>query len=285
EELLQGFQLSKADIDISWSQTSSDLYKIDLDESRSDYTPSFVKLDGKVKDLLMEYIMDPSRKDSRVKNMSKRIVDLIGKMDPIPEQEIKKYVQRILEEFNDERFNDLIENEYSYCNKIKEHIKRLTEKYAENKFRTSLDNDTITMTSGYTFPKSIQPGKTSKDFIKSLYEKEAEMNGFEEKVIDKISAMSNILFWTRNMERKQFYINGFINHYPDFIIQTKSGKTIILETKGDDRDNSDSEAKIRLGKEWENKAGKGYKYFMVFDKKQVPDAYTLDEFIHMFKDM
>lgn len=285
EELLQGFQLSKADIDISWSQTSSDLYKIDLDESRSDYTPSFVKLDGKVKDLLMEYIMDPSRKDSRVKNMSKRIVDLIGKMDPIPEQEIKKYVQRILEEFNDERFNDLIENEYSYCNKIKEHIKRLTEKYAENKFRTSLDNDTITMTSGYTFPKSIQPGKTSKDFIKSLYEKEAEMNGFEEKVIDKISAMSNILFWTRNMERKQFYINGFINHYPDFIIQTKSGKTIILETKGDDRDNSDSEAKIRLGKAWENKAGKGYKYFMVFDKKQVPDAYTLDEFIHMFKDM
>ena len=285
EELLHGFQLSKADIDISWSQTSSDLYKIDLDESKSDYTPSFVKLDGKVKDLLMEYIMDPSRKDSRVKNMSKRIVDLIGKMDPIPEQEIKKYVQRILEEFNDERFNDLIENEYSYCNKIKEHIKRLTEKYAENKFRTSLDNDTITMTSGYTFPKSIQPGKTSKDFIKSLYEKEAEMNGFEEKVIDKISAMSNILFWTRNMERKQFYINGFINHYPDFIIQTKSGKTIILETKGDDRDNSDSEAKIRLGKAWENKAGKGYKYFMVFDKKQVPDAYTLDEFIHMFKDM
>lgn len=285
EELLQGFQLSKADIDISWSQTSSDLYKIDLDESRSDYTPSFVKLDGKVKDLLMEYIMDPSRKDSRVKNMSKRIVDLIGKMDPIPEQEIKKYVQRILEEFNDERFNDLIENEYSYCNKIKEHIKRLTEKYAENKFRTSLDNDTITMTSGYTFPKSIQPGKTSKDFMKSLYEKEAEMNGFEEKVIDKISAMSNVLFWTRNMERKQFYINGFINHYPDFIIQTKSGKTIILETKGDDRDNSDSEAKIRLGKAWENKAGKGYKYFMVFDKKQVPDAYTLDEFIHMFKDM
>ncbi|MBN8696621.1 MAG: DEAD/DEAH box helicase family protein [Bacteroidetes bacterium] len=285
EELLQGFQLSKADIDISWSQTSSDLYKIDLDESRSDYTPSFVKLDGKVKDLLMEYIMDPSRKDSRVKNMSKRIVDLIGKMDPIPEQEIKKYVQRILEEFNDERFNDLIENEYSYCNKIKEHIKRLTEKYAENKFRTSLDNDTITMTSGYTFPKSIQPGKTSKDFIKSLYEKEAEMNGFEEKVIDKISAMSNVLFWTRNMERKQFYINGFINHYPDFIIQTKSGKTIILETKGDDRDNSDSEAKIRLGKAWENKAGKGYKYFMVFDKKQVQGAYTLDEFIQMFKEL
>jgi type III restriction enzyme len=70
-------------------------------------------------------------------------------------------------------------------------------------------------------------------------------------------------------ERKQFRINGFLNHYPDFIIQTKSNKTILLETKGDDRDNSDSEAKIRLGKAWENRAGKqGYKYFMVFDKKK-----------------
>ena len=51
-----------------------------------------------------------------------------------------------------------------------------------------------------------------------------------------------------------FRINGFINHYPDFIIRTTSGKIIILETKGDDRDNSDSVRKLKLGNAWEKQA-------------------------------
>ena len=109
------------------------------------------------------------------------------------------------------------------------------------------------------------------------------MNGFEERVINDIANLSNIAFWTRNTDRKNigFHINGFINHYPDFIIQTKSGKTIVLETKGDDRDNSDSEMKIRLGAAWANKAGSNFKYFMAFDKKEVSGAYKLDEFIKL----
>jgi type III restriction enzyme len=59
-------------------------------------------------------------------------------------------------------------------------------------------------------------------------------------------------------------------------MQTKSGITILLEAKGDDRDNSDSERKCRLGKEWESQAGSKFAYFMVFDKNEVNGAYTLD---------
>lgn len=44
--------------------------------------------------------------------------------------------------------------------------------------------------------------------------------------------MPKVAFWTRNLERNGFRINGFINDCPDFIIQSKSGKTIVLETKG-----------------------------------------------------
>ncbi|MBK7182797.1 MAG: DEAD/DEAH box helicase family protein [Bacteroidetes bacterium] len=285
EDLLKGFQLSKADANIVFDNASSELYKIDLDETRADFTPSFVKLDGEIKDRLMEYILDPSRKESRTKNFTKRILDLIGKMYPISESEIKKYVQKIVEDFSDEQYTDFADHEYSYTSKIKDKIKKLSDEYAEKTFRDYLDKDKITMPNGYTFEKTISPGLTSKDITKSLYEKEADMNGFEEKVINEIANLSNVAFWTRNIERKQFRINGFLNHYPDFIIQTKSNKTILLETKGDDRDNSDSEAKIRLGKAWENRAGQGYKYFMVFDKKEVRDAYRLDDFLKMFKDL
>ena len=285
EDLLEGFQLSKCDSNIAFDSVTSELYKVDLDETKSDYTPSFVKLDGGVKDKLMEYILDPSRKESRAKNLTAQIMDIIGNMYPITEHEIKKYVLKLVEDFTDEQYHDFLNHHYSYTTKIKEKIKQLSGVYAEQQFRNFLDTDKIFIKANYNFSKEIAPGNTSKDITKSLYEKEAEMNGFEEKVMNEIANLPNIAFWTRNIVKKQFKINAFQNHYPDFIIHTKSNKTIVLETKGDDRDNSDSEAKIRLGKAWERKAGNNFKYFMVFDKQSVTDAHKLDDFLKLIREM
>lgn len=283
ENLLEEFALGKADINISFDNISSELYKVDLDETKKDHTPTFLKIDGDVKERVMAYILDPARKDSRVKNLSRRILDLIGNMYPIDDKEIEKYVCRILENFKDEQFNDFANNEYSYVRKIKDKINYLAEIFAEEQFRKLMDIDKLFIKPSYALQTQIAPGETAKDITKSLYEKEGNMNGFEEKVINDIANLTNIAFWTRNTDRKNvgFHINGFINHYPDFIIQSKSGKTIVLETKGDDRDNSDSEMKIRLGAAWANKAGSNFKYFMVFDKKEVSGAYKLDEFIKL----
>jgi type III restriction enzyme len=134
----------------------------------------------------------------------------------------------------------------------------------------------------FTLPKSISLGDTAKDITKSLYEKEGSMNGFEERVINEIGNMTNISFWTRNIERKGFRINGFVNHYPDFIIQTKSGKTILLETKGD---HLDAEQKIRLGGLWASKAGNNYRYFMVYERRTVDGAYKLEDFLNIIKNI
>ena len=131
-------------------------------------------------------------------------------------------------------------------------------------------------------PTVIAPGNTAKDITKSLYEKEGSMNGFEERIINEIANLGNIAFWTRNIERKGFRINGFLNHYPDFIIRTKSGKVIILETKGD---HLDAEQKIRLGNLWAGKAGNNYRYFMVYDKRTVDGAYKLDDFLNIIKNI
>lgn len=59
------------------------------------------------------------------------------------------------------------------------------------------------------------------------------MDGFEYRVISQIANLDNVKYWHRNLERgKGFYINGFINHYPDFIIKMKSGKILLIEVKG-----------------------------------------------------
>ena len=54
-------------------------------------------------------------------------------------------------------------------------------------------------------------------------------------------------------------------------------KIIALETKGDDRDNSDSELKLKLGKLWEAKAGRDYRYMMVFDNNPIEGAERLSD--------
>lgn len=282
ESLLEGFALSKADTNIAFDTISSELYKVDLDETKKEHTPTFVRLDGMVKESIMTYLLDPARKESRIKNFTKRIMDLIGNMYPIPDKEIERYINRILEDFTDEQFSDFANNEYTYKDKIKQKITALSESYAEQKFKDYLDTDKVFIKSSYSLPKSITPGDTAKDIAKSLYEKEGKMNGFEEQVINEIGNMGNIAFWSRNIERKGFRINGFINHYPDFIIQTKNGKTVLLETKGD---HLDAEQKIRLGALWASKAGNNFRYFMVYERRTVDGAYKLEDFLKLIKDI
>lgn len=280
ESLLEGFALSKADTNVAFDSIASELYKVDLDETKKEHTPTFVRLDGNVKDSIIVYMLDPARKDSRVKNFTKRIMDIIGNLYPIADSEIKKYLNRILEDFTDEQFADFANNEYTYTDKIKYKIKELSEQFGEKKFKDFLDIDKVFIKPTFVFPASIAPGELAKDMPKTLYEKEGKMNGFEERVINEIGNMQNIAFWTRNIEKKGFRINGFINHYPDFIIQSKSGKTIVLETKGD---HLDAAQKIRLGNLWASKAGNNFRYFMVYERRSVEGAYKLEEFLEIMK--
>ena len=116
---------------------------------------------------------------------------------------------------------------------------------------------------------------------KGLYKEEDNVNGFEDRVISAIANDENVLFWHRNQERgKGFFINGYINHYPDFIVKLKSGHILLIETKGDDRDNSDSERKLELGKMWANKAGQLFRYYMVFDKKAMEGAINVKDLLN-----
>ncbi|MCA8833304.1 DEAD/DEAH box helicase [Hymenobacter pini] len=278
--LLEGFQLGKENTDIKFDGVSSELYRVDLDDTKKEATPTFTRIDGDAKERIMTFILDPTRKDSRVKNFTSRIMGLIGNLYPIADKEIERYVRRILEDFTDEQFTDFANHEHTYTQKIKDKIRQLSEAYALKQFRNFLDQDKVSMQPAYALPAQITPGDTGKDITKSLYEKEGKINGFEERVINELANLPNIAFWTRNLERKGFRINGFLNHYPDFIIQTKSGKTLLVETKGD---HLDAEQKIKLGEYWVQKAGNEFRYFMVYERRVVDGAYKLDDFLNLVK--
>ena len=129
---------------------------------------------------------------------------------------------------------------------------------------------------------------TSKEMIgigKGLYVKEESVNDFEYNVISAIAENDNVMFWHRNPAKTGFCLNGFINHYPDFIVRMKSGKTIVIETKGDHLVNDDSLNKIKIGRKWADMAGKDYHYFMVFENKEVEGAITVKQLLQYLNEL
>ena len=55
----------------------------------------------------------------------------------------------------------------------------------------------------------------------------------------------------------------------------RSGMTLLIETKGDHLANAETADKLWLGNKWADLAGDNYKYFMVFQSKEVDGAITI----------
>ncbi|MFN8674119.1 MAG: DEAD/DEAH box helicase family protein [Candidatus Sericytochromatia bacterium] len=287
EDLLKDFKISKGNTDINFEDVSADMYKVDLEESSDDnYKPSFTKLDNKVSTYMLDYILSKPQ-DKQIKDLSNTIGSILSKkFNFISDTELSKYLKRILEDLSSEQINDLIHNQEPYRNKIMLKISKISEEYSEKIFYDWLDIDKVKIKDSYNLPTTQLLGDLHDYGIsKALFSKEHKMNEFEKRVINDIANLDNIMFWWKNTDKSGFKINAFKNHYPDFIVVTKSKKVLIVESKGDDRDNSDSAWKLKLGRAWANKAGSNYKYFMVFDKNKIEGAYTLNDALSLIKEI
>ncbi|HEX8517412.1 MAG TPA: DEAD/DEAH box helicase family protein [Bacteroidia bacterium] len=280
--LMDGFRLSELDIKIDFESVSSDLYKIDLEEMNSnEYRMSPFKIENENDEfynrLIESILMKP--REAQIKDLSYQAIRHLGKMNPISETEIEKYVTRVLENMNSERLRDFAYKRFSYSDKIKQRINELADIHAEKKFQEWLVINKISAVPHWNFPTAIIPGATADEIGNSLYSREGEMNGLEKQFALSISGCSNIAFWHRNLGKgKGYSLNGSrSNHYPDFIIVTKKGTVILAETKGSDRDNPDSISKRKLGKAWSELSGPAYKYMMIFDKNPPEGAYSLEK--------
>lgn len=214
---------------------------------------------------------------SKIEAVNARFCKLIGNMYPIADREVKFYVNRILEQMDTEQLKDCLERDFIYATKIKRKINDLSTIHKERKFSDYLDVDRVVIKPSYELPETITPSSNAPAVQKSLYINENSMNGFETAVINELANLDNIVFWHKIIERRGFKLNGFVNHYPDFLLLTKSGKVLLVESKGDNLDNSDSMRKLRLGQLWTSKAGNNYRYFMVFDNNPIENAHRLNE--------
>ncbi|OGB06296.1 MAG: RNA helicase [Burkholderiales bacterium RIFCSPHIGHO2_12_FULL_69_20] len=278
EELLKDFRLSQADATISFEDVESEVYRVDLEQlGDENYAPRAFKLAARERARFTSYLLALSR-ESQVMNLVSRLAELVGNLYPITDPEVKEYIRRVVTGMNAEQVRDCIERDVAYVRKIKQKITTLANTHAMKTFTDRLDVDRIAVQPSYALPESITPSANASAVPKSLYVTEAAMGDFERRLINDVANLDSVQWWHRNGSRgKGFRINGFLNHYPDFIVKTKAGRIIALETKGDDRDNTDSELKLKLGKLWQAKAGQDYRYMMVFENNPIDGAERLSD--------
>ena len=280
EELLKEFRLSQGDATISFEDVETEVYRVDLERlGDENYAPRAFKLAARERAQFTNYLLSLSR-DSQEMNLVSRLAELIGNIYPITDPEVKSYIRRVVTGMSAEQLRDCVERDVAYVRKIKQKITTLANAHALKTFSDMLDVDRITIQPSFALRESITPSANASAVPKSLYVQESAMGYFEARVINDVANLDSVRWWHRNLSRgKGFRINGFLNHYPDFIVKTKAGRIIALETKGDDRDNTDSELKLKLGKLWEAKAGRlpghNFRYMMVFENNPIDGAERL----------
>ena len=282
QTLIDGFTLSDKDTKINFNMTQGDVAKVDVDSDERPRRIALNEREARQYKNYMESIPSEKRKDACINIIHGQL----NRLDCVGSGDLKRYIQRIVEQMNADQLAEMEGSIQAYARKIRDKIEALMADYKEKHFYDMINTKEITCEPNFRFPKVISPVETMPPISKSLYTDEASVNGLEEKVILAVAGLENVKWWHRNIERQGFYLNGFINHYPDFIVMTKKGNIVVIETKGDDRDNSDSRAKLALGKKWEALAGAHrYSYFMVFDENDtgLDGAMTVAEFMGIMK--
>ncbi|WP_334036106.1 DEAD/DEAH box helicase [Burkholderia orbicola] len=295
ENLLSNFVLANLDATINFSAVESDVYKVDAEEiGNGESAPAFKAVKKAEKEKLNSIIKSQPT-SGQITSIVGRLFSLIGKNTfyPIEDNDVKHYLKRIVEAMDADQRADCLERDYAYVKLIKEKIQSLANEYAAKEFSNWLTTQKIKLRPSFSLPATIAPSDNAPAISKSLYVTEGSVNNLEGKVIRGVADLENIVWWHRNLERgKGFVINGFLNHYPDFIVLTQSKNIVVVETKGDDRDNSDSKDKLKLGKIWEAQAnqiahetGYRYHYMMVFDSNPIDGAYTTGDVLKLIEDL
>ena len=283
EQLAEGFTLKGKAYDIDFGTADDEIAKVDVQDSEGGL-PKVFKMSNADQRYFKEYFnsLPPESRVRQCKDMMKK---QLNKMNMIDSGELTAYIDRIVEEMDKAQLSDMEKSPMSYAYKIRQNIESLLTIHYKDTFNQWMETERIVCQPSYCLPESIHPVSSTDMYGKSLYQAEEDMNRLEQDLVMELTALPNVRWWHRNMSRSGFCINGYINHYPDIMVMTNSGKIILVETKGDHLKNDDSRDKIALGNAWRNAAGNQYRYYMVFrEEDKLPvGAVSMSTFIDIIK--
>lgn len=283
-QLAEGFTLKGKAYDIDFIAADDEIARIDVRQNEGGL-PKVFKMSSADQRYFKEYF-NSLPPESRVKRCKDMMFQYLDKIDVVDAAELKTYIDLIVGNMTKEQLAAMEKSPMGYSAKIKEKIRFLLEQHYRETFDKWIETDQIICQPSYKLPAAIHP-TTSTDMLGgSLYTAESgDMNKLEMSLVMGLTALPNVRWWHRNISGRGFYINGFVNHYPDFMIMTNSGKLILAEPKGDQLKGDNSREKIALGNAWRTAAGNQYRYYMVFkdDEDLLPGAVSMSQFIEIVK--
>lgn len=279
DDLTENFTLKGKSYPTEFPSAEMIAAKVDIDSNKGTVPKVYTltKTDRRYLEETFAKLPDEQKLES-----SRRILEYaLNKMNCISGPDIHFYITSIMSSMDDDTKRSLQDNPTLFAERITAYVEGLLRESNREQFFNWLETGRIVTLPHYTFPLKIGPLNSTSILGKSLYEAEEEVNSFEYDMALKLTGMDNVKWWHRNISKVGFCINGFVKHYPDFIVQTKSGKTVLIETKGDHLENQETKDKIALGRAWEKAAGPEYKYYMVFQSKDLhlDGAYPMDKFL------
>ena len=268
EDLSDGFTLENKDATIDFLSVDAEIARIDIDEKYKN-APKAWKISGMENEFFREWFNSlPAEK--RIAQCKNTIRGYLEKDNALTG--ISKYIDAVIGTLTAEQLDDLQQSPNKYAERIRKKTDSLLLAHREAKFKLWREQGKITVEPRYSFPKTISLRQFTQTIPNSLYEAEEDnMNKLEKDVVWAIANLP-VRWWHRNIAITGFCLNGFENAYPDIIVMTKRGKILLIETKGDHLENTESKRKCRIGRAWENAANIGgdkYRYYMVFRDKEL----------------
>ena len=283
EDLLADFKLSKYGIDrVSINpNTFSEAREVDLAADSDEYRIRWLEDDiSKNLRMLFSNMSDEGKSESLkaavLEAMSGQFKNTYGRA------QLAQYIGRVVDDMDMPTVEACYESVGSVARAVTGAVRSLADDFCEEKFGMLLSRGDVKLSPEYRFPDSFVQANPMTSYDKGLYEAEdGHLDGPERKMVDLLANSRRIVWWHRVVERKpgEFSVNGFINHYPDFLALRDDGVLMAIETKGEHL-GDDARRKLRLGTRWSDMAGAGFRYFMVFEHEALDEAnaFTLAEF-------
>ena len=285
--LLENFRLADCDInDFRPNLTSGDLVQVDLKAltkyGLADYEPTRVVLKAHEMRAHREYLATLSPESKR-QQLAGYISGWVGKMPPLGDSDLRAYINKLLGKMSAADMENVLEQQNAFVEEVKKRVRLEMARYRRKAFAHWVRTGEVFTTEHYGFDAEVHPVELYPPTANTLYEREERANTttLEGKMADWLAEAENVRWWHRNHQTSGFYLNGPINHRPDFIVRTRNDTVVMIETKGEHLKNDESDTKIEIGKYWQDCVGRSYRYVMVFEQNPVNGAVSWQDAVEM----
>jgi superfamily II DNA or RNA helicase len=206
----------------------------------------------------------------------------IGRYEELADRDLRRYVEKALRELQEAYSLDALHRmKYQIRDRLQQSLDAHYLIWAEGRYEILKEGGELVASSEvfYPIPETLKlpTSRCITSFRKSVFEYAGKLNAEELEFATKLDGLENLMCWYRNLDRGGFALQGYwrAKFNPDFIAFTKSGKSVVLEYKGEDRVTSeDAIYKERLGSDWAA-LDPDHRYFKMVTKANMPD--TLEE--------